>query len=65
MRASSVIDAQPTAYDPDKVVKQLEKFLGDTNFEKATKNVNESFYEGLAYAYDRAIELMKGGGVDE
>ena len=32
LRAASVIDAQPTAYDPDKVVEQLESrtaFLKD------------------------------------
>lgn len=64
LRAASVIDAQPTAYDPDKVVERLEKLLSDANFEKATKSVNECFYEGLSYAYGRAIEIVEGGGVD-
>lgn len=27
LRVASVIDAQPTAYDPDKVVQQLEEYL--------------------------------------
>ena len=58
------IKAQPTAYDQDKVVKQLEKLLSDESFEKATKSVNESYYEGLLYAYGEAIEIVKAGGAD-
>ena len=29
MEIMAVIDAQPTAYDPDKVVEQLEEFRGE------------------------------------
>ena len=64
LRVASVIDAQPTAYDQKKVVKQLEKLLSDESFEKATKSVNESYYEGLLYAYGEAIEIVKAGGAD-
>ena len=42
------------------VIAELEKKLGDTNFEKATQEVNESFYEGLAYAYGMAISIVRG-----
>lgn len=49
-----VIDAQPTAYDPDKVVKQLEaefkKYYGE-NWNKAPYLV-------------KAIEIVKAGGSD-
>jgi hypothetical protein len=48
------IDEVPTAYDPDKVVEQLEKefkkYYGE-NWNKAPYLV-------------RAIEIVKGGGVD-
>ena len=49
-----LIDAQATAYDPDKVVDQLEKefkrYYGE-NWNKAPYLV-------------KAIEIVKGGGVD-
>lgn len=53
--AQNVIDTQPTAYDPDKVVKQLEKefkkYYGE-NWNKAPYLV-------------KAIEIVKAGGTDE
>ena len=54
LRVASVIDAQPTAYDPDKVVKQLKaefkKYYGE-NWNKAPYLV-------------KAIEIVKAGGTD-
>ena len=54
LRVASVIDAQPTAYDPDKVVKQLKaefkKYYGE-NWNKAPYLV-------------KAIEIVKAGGAD-
>lgn len=54
LRVASVTDAQPTAYDPDKVVEQLEaefkKYYGE-NWNKAPYLV-------------KAIEIVKAGGVD-
>lgn len=62
----SVIDAQPTAYDPDKVVEQLEKRRMD-----ALRRMNENRGTAFEYASERvynawndAIEIVKGGGVD-
>ena len=52
MRAASVIDAQPTAYDPDKVVEQLEEFQSEM----------EQF--GCGGMMTDMIEIVKGGGVD-
>ena len=46
----SIIDAQPTAYDPDKVVEQLEEFRGEM----------EQFGCGAMLA--DMIEIVKGGG---
>lgn len=49
-----LIDAQPTAYDQNKVVKQLEK-----EFKKYYgENWNKAPY------LIRAIDIVKGGGVD-
>lgn len=58
LRAASVIDAQPTVYDPNKVVEQLE----DYNMWR------ELLIYGLTYrerdVIRKAIEIVKGGGVD-
>jgi hypothetical protein len=54
-----LIDAQPTAYDPDKVVEQLE------NERKFWENAYDSnLGKEKARSYEHAIEIMKGGGVD-
>ena len=66
LRAASVIDAQPTAYDMDKVVEQLEEV------EKImTSPVNQDCFGEECKASDctvclisRAVEIVKGGGVD-
>lgn len=69
LRASSVIDAQPTDYDPDKVMEQLEE-LGEFPCGKSGKCIHayDDFYEKhggceKCVAF-RAIEIVKGGGVD-
>lgn len=66
------IDAQPTAYDPDKVVQQLkdevkeydkriERRNGDCYFDETEKI---KALEERARGIERAIEIVKGGGVD-
>lgn len=57
-----VINNMPTAYDPDKVVEQLQK-NADKNrgFYKANLNDNA---QGQMIAYLHAIEIVKGGGVN-
>lgn len=47
------IDSQPTAYDPDKVVEQLEEVC-----------ISLSDYPGYTVDIEKAIEIVKGGGVD-
>ena len=59
-----IIDTTKTAYDVEKVVAELEKLLGDTNFEKATSEVNESYCNGLSYAYGDAINIVRKGGIE-
>lgn len=63
----NVIDTEQTAYDPDKVVEQLEEV------EKImTSPVNEDCFGEECRASDctvclisKAIEIVKGGGVDD
>ena len=53
------IDRIPTAYDPDKVVEQLE------NERKFWENAYDSnLGKEKARSYEHAIEIVKGGGVD-
>ena len=60
------IEAQPTAYDADKVIEQLEEekmsyflTIANTGDEKL-----DCAYEQVGDALDKAIEIVKGGGVD-
>lgn len=57
LRAASAIDAQPTAYDPDKVVEQLEDRSTLSRPVGWTKS-----YEIITLK--DAVEIVKGGGVD-
>lgn len=50
------IDAQPTAFDPDKVVEQLEKLKEECEDPLQDYDPNYFIY--------KAIEIVKGGGVD-
>ena len=65
----TIIDAQPTAYDVDKVVEQLEevgqKMSESKSIQKYGKSspANHRYYK--AVSVKRAIEIVKGGGVDE
>ena len=55
----ALIDAQPTAYDPEKVVGWLENLRslwGDMTCDR--------YYEGRVKGIEEAIEIVKGGGVD-
>ena len=54
-----LIEAQPTAYDPEKVVEQLEKeknpiYREDESIMSDRQNIK----------IDKAIEIVKGGGAD-
>lgn len=52
LRVASEIEDAPTAYDPDKVVEQLEEFQSEM----------EQF--GCGGMMTDMIEIVKGGGVD-
>ena len=53
------VKKQPTAYDPEKVVEQLE------NERKFWENAyNRNLGKEKARSYEHAIEIVKGGGAD-
>lgn len=53
------IDEQPTAYDIDKVVEQLE----ECKTKKYVSGITNTPYEfGACHAMDDAIKIVKGGG---
>lgn len=57
---ASVIDAQPTAYDVDKVVEQLE----DYGNEEMCYYKNTPYEKCIEECINKAIEIVKGGGAD-
>jgi len=61
-----LIDAQPTAYDPDKVVEQLEKLKSLVPVNRVLDDIiNDKPKElGMLIAYEKAIKIVRGGGVD-
>ena len=68
-----VVEKQPTAYDPDKVVKQLEErtaFLkdctkyGNKTAEQQSKSYDTMMMYEVKNLVDDLLEIVKGGGVD-
>nr|DAP38701.1 MAG TPA: hypothetical protein [Caudoviricetes sp.] len=60
LRVASFIDAQPTAYDPDKVVTQLEDYGNEeTHYYK-----NTPYEKCIEECIGKAIQIVEGGGVD-
>lgn len=57
----SIIDAQPTAYDVDKVVEELKGELQRTYYEATSKH-GSLFSLGENTSYQKAIEIVKAGG---
>lgn len=55
----SFIDEQPTAYDIEKVVAELEESMN------GAKNLwdDDEYYIGCANAFESAIEIVKRGGI--
>lgn len=67
--ARKIILDQPTAYDLNKVVEQLEKESQTSASAKSEAIIgmcgaSANHYDGEECAYKRAIEIVKGGGVD-
>lgn len=68
------VDAQPTTYDPDKVVEQLEKLkkaeqdrpddCDEDGCGDGEQIYDDGRSQGRFEAFGKAIEIVKGGGVD-
>jgi hypothetical protein len=56
------IDEQPTAFDADKVVQQLETRKTRTAALQE-KNISD-YFEGETDAFEFALKIVKGGGVE-
>ena len=60
----AVIDEQPTAFDVDKVVEQLEKLANEANDKILEAGGLQLYYDGYEDAMRTAVEIVKGGGVE-
>lgn len=58
----AVIDEQPTAFDVDEVVQQLE--TKKTRATELKKKYISEYFNGEADAFEFAIKIVKGGGVE-
>lgn len=58
----AVIDEQPTVFDIDKVVEQLE--TRKTRAAALQKKYISEYFEGETDAFEFAIKIVKGGGVE-
>ena len=60
------IKEQPTAYDQEKVVEQLEtmRMRYYLTYANTGNKTNDEVWEKASRAVDNAIEIVKGGGVN-
>lgn len=74
LRVASFIDAQPTAYDPDKVLEQLGKLkkaeqdrpddCDEDGCGDGEQIYDDGRSQGRFEAFGKAIQIVKGGGVN-
>lgn len=57
------IEEQPTAYDVDKVVAELEN-LADKANDNIMVSESPQYHDGYEDGVRKAIQIVKGGGVD-
>ena len=57
-----LMDAQPTAYDVDKVVAELTKRADESAGDFS--EFQDGYYAGMEAGFRQAIQIVKGGGVD-
>ena len=55
---------QPTAFDVDKVVEQLEKLANEANDKILEAGGLQLYYDGYEDAMRTAVEIVKDGGVE-
>ena len=56
------IDKQPTAYDVDAVIAELEKGLQNAKMHKEKHSYSDKFINGFIKGYETAIDVVKRGG---
>lgn len=63
----ALLDKYPTAYDIDKVIKQLEKLKSQVPVNRILDNIIKDKPKelGQLIAYNKAIEIVKTGGIDD
>lgn len=60
------VEEQPTAYDPDKVVEQMQALSDKADDDIAVCEADTcQYYDGYGDGLDKAIEIVKRGGRDE
>ena len=59
-----IVDEQPTAFDVDKVVEQLEKLADEANDKILEAGGLQLYYDGYEDAMRTTVEIVKGGGVE-
>ena len=64
----NVINNQPTSFDVDKVVEQLDNLRKE--YETEANNINTPpnytcYYKGRMRGYEHSIDIVKRGGIDE
>lgn len=62
--ARRIILKQPIAYDPEKVVSELDKLADKANDKILEAGGLQLYYDGYEDALRTAVEIVKGGGVD-
>lgn len=61
-----LIDSQPTAFDVEKVVEQLQGISDEAQDEISVCEKEAcQYYDGFSDGVDKAIEIVKRGGRDE
>lgn len=59
-----IVNEQPTAFDVDKVVEQLEKLADEANDKILEAGGLQLYYDGYEDAMRTTVEIVKGGGVE-
>lgn len=68
--AKELVEKQPTTYDEDKVIEQLEeeRELSYADFDRYVEEVSPSldaeYDDTFSRGLERAVRIVKGGGVD-
>ena len=66
IRTMDAVEHIPTAYDPDKVIEQMQALSDKADDDIAVCEADMcQYYDGYGDGLDRAVEIVKRGGRDE